>query len=76
VSPSVWQSFDTRFVIAATTLRSTSCGLRLWVEAERADNRNPNVGEWWQWVYEPLEADPDPGKRSGAHVAYRDRKAR
>jgi hypothetical protein len=45
--------------------------LRRWVEAEREENRNPNVGEWWQWLYERLEADPDPGKAQGAHIAYR-----
>jgi hypothetical protein len=45
--------------------------LRKWVEAERRDNRSPNVGEWWQWLAERLEADPDPGKAEGAHVAYR-----
>ena len=47
-----------------------------WVEAERSDNRNPNVGEWWQWIYERLQADPDPGKAQGAHIAYRSWKGR
>ena len=50
--------------------------LRVWVEAERRDQRNPNVGEWWQWIYELLEADPDPGKAAGAHVSFRGRKHR
>ena len=50
--------------------------LRRWVEAERAESRNPNVGEWWQWLYELLERDPDPGKASGAYVAYRGKKRR
>jgi hypothetical protein len=45
--------------------------LRTWVEAERRDNRSPNVAEWWQWLAERLEADPDPGKKLGAHVAYK-----
>jgi hypothetical protein len=45
--------------------------LRRWVEAEREVNRNPNVGEWWQWLYERLEAAPDPGKSRGAYMAYR-----
>lgn len=45
--------------------------LRRWVEAEREDNRNPNVGEWWQWLYERLEADLDPGKAQAAYIAYR-----
>lgn len=47
--------------------------LRRWEEAERVDNRNANVAEWWQWLYEMLEADPDPGKSLGGHVAYRGR---
>ncbi len=33
-----------------------------------------NIGEWWQWLYELLEADP--GKQLGAHLAYKGRKAR
>jgi hypothetical protein len=44
------------------------------VEAERAEKRNPNVGEWWQWLYERLQADPDLGKVQGAYVAYRGRR--
>ena len=51
-------------------IRGTWRRLRLWVESERVQNRNPNVGEWWQWLYERIEADPDPGKAEGAHVAY------
>jgi hypothetical protein len=54
-------------------VRGTWTRLRPWVEAERAENRNPNVGEWWEWLYDRLQADPDPGKSSGAHVAYRGR---
>ncbi|MCA1588296.1 MAG: hypothetical protein LC744_06510 [Chloroflexi bacterium] len=50
--------------------------LRRWVEAERLANRSPNVGEWWQWLYELLERDGDPGKPQGAHVAYRGRRRR
>lgn len=52
-------------------VRGTWRRLRRWVESERVQNRNVNVGEWWQWLYEVLEADPDPGKQQGAHVAYR-----
>lgn len=52
-------------------VRGTWKRLRLWVLAEREANRNPNVGEWWQWVYELLESDPDPGKARGAHDGYR-----
>ena len=54
-------------------VRGTWTRLRRWVEAERAESRNPNVGEWWQWLYERLEADPDPGKARAAYVAYRGR---
>lgn len=57
-------------------VRGTWLRLRRWVEAERADNRNPNVGEWWQWLYERLEADPDPGKAEAAYIAYRGRARR
>jgi hypothetical protein len=56
-------------------VRSTWVRLRQWVGAERIENRNVNEGEWWQWLYERLEADPDPGKSLGAHVAYRDWRA-
>ena len=52
-------------------VRGTWRKLGRWVEAERAESRNPNVGEWWQWLYERIEADPDPGKALGAHIAYR-----
>jgi hypothetical protein len=44
-----------------------------WVEAERLAERRPNVGEWWQWLVERLEADPDPSKEPGAHVYYKGR---
>lgn len=57
-------------------VRGSWTRLRRWVEAERAESRNPNVGEWWQWLYERLEADPDPGKAQAAHVAYRGRSRR
>ncbi|MEX2547946.1 MAG: hypothetical protein WD830_09195, partial [Chloroflexota bacterium] len=54
-------------------VRTTWRRLRRWVEAERVDSRSPNVAEWWQWLYEMLEADPDPGKVLGAHVSFRGR---
>jgi hypothetical protein len=57
-------------------VRSAWVRLRRWIAAERIDNRNPNVGEWWQWLYERFEADPEPGKAQGAHIAYRDRTGR
>ncbi len=56
-------------------VRGTWIRLRVWVESEREEARNVNVGEWWQWLYELLEVDPDPGKKLGAHVAYRGKKA-
>ena len=51
-------------------VRGTWRRLRLWVESERIENRDPNVGEWWQWLYERIEADPEPGKAEGAHIAF------
>jgi hypothetical protein len=54
-------------------VRGTWDRLSLFVETERAKLDNPNVGEWWQWLVEVLEADPDPGKELGAHVAYRNK---
>jgi hypothetical protein len=47
--------------------------LRRWAEAERVAEGRVNVAEWWQWLVERLEADPDPGKALGAHVFYRGR---
>ncbi len=55
-------------------VRLTWRRLRRWVESER--ETNPNTAEWWQWLYERLEADPDPSKALGAHVAYRGRRRR
>ena len=55
-------------------VRGTWRRLRLWVESERAASGNRNVGEWWQWLYELLEADPDAGKSRGAYVSYRGRR--
>jgi hypothetical protein len=52
-------------------VRGTWSRLRLWVEAERVLKRNPNVGEWWQWLNDFLEADPDRSKTEGAYVTYR-----
>jgi len=57
-------------------VRGTWTRLRAWVESERAETQSINVGEWWQWLYEPLEADPDPGKKLGAHVAHRGKNTR
>jgi hypothetical protein len=52
-------------------VRGTWQRLHLWTEEERRLAGNLNIGEWWQWLYELLEADPDTGKQQGAHVAYR-----
>lgn len=49
--------------------------LRRWVEAERIAEGRPNVAEWWQWLVERLEADPDPSKVQGAHIYYKGRDA-
>jgi hypothetical protein len=55
-------------------VRATWQRLRRWVEAERNEAQNPNIGEWWQWLYDELVADPDPGKAQGAYVSYRGRR--
>lgn len=52
-------------------LRAAWLRLHRWVEADRVETRNVNIGEWWQWLYETLEANPDRGKAAGAHVTYR-----
>jgi hypothetical protein len=57
-------------------VRGTWTRLERWVEAERAEKRNPNIGEWWQWLHERLQADPDLGKAHGAYVAYRGQRQR
>jgi len=57
-------------------VRGTWTRLRAWVESERVETQSINVGEWWQWLYELLEADPDPEKKLGAHIGYKGRKAR
>ena len=57
-------------------VRGTWVRLHAWVESERIETQSVNVGEWWQWLYELLEADPDSGKKLGAHIGYQGRKAR
>jgi len=57
-------------------IRGSWVRLRAWVESERQLANNQNIGEWWQWVFELIEADPDPGKGQGAHVAYRGQRAK
>ncbi len=52
-------------------VRATWKRLSPWIHAERNELGNPNVGEWWEWLVDMLERDPDPGKELGAHVAYR-----
>lgn len=51
--------------------RATWRKARGFVEDERT-RANANFGEWWQWVVERMDEDPAPGKREGAHVAFRD----
>jgi len=50
--------------------------LELWIASEREVLNSQNVAEWWQWIVELLENDPDPGKAQGAHIAYRDQARR
>jgi hypothetical protein len=57
-------------------VRASWLRLRRWVESERVQDRNPNVGDRWQWLYEQLEEDPDPGKALGTHVGYRNKRRR
>ena len=52
-------------------VRQSWIRIRKWVEEERVKTGNVNIGEWWQWLYEMLQADPDPGKAEGAYIAYR-----
>lgn len=52
-------------------VRGTWRRLRPWIESERIQKRSQNMGEWWQWLFERLEADPAPGKAAGAHIAFR-----
>lgn len=51
--------------------RETWKRVRPYIEAERARLGNPSMGEWFQWLVERMDEDPAPGKREGAHVAYR-----
>lgn len=55
-------------------VRGSWLRLRRWTEAERVATGNKNAGEWWQWLCELLETDPDPGKTLGAHNSYRGRR--
>lgn len=57
-------------------VRGTWRRLNKWIAAERAEKQNVNFAEWWQWLYELLEGDPDPGKARGAHLAYRGKHGR
>ena len=57
-------------------VRASWVRLRRWVESERVEDRTANVAEWWQWLYEQLEADPVPGKAMGTHVVYRGQRGR
>lgn len=44
---------------------------RPYCEEVRKEMGNANFGEWWQWLAERIEELDRPGKRLGAHVAYR-----
>jgi hypothetical protein len=52
-------------------IRASWSRLEVWIESEREVLNSENVAEWWQWIVELLENDPDPGKAEGAHIAYR-----
>jgi hypothetical protein len=44
--------------------------LRPYIESRRSE-RGAMFGEWFQWLFERIEEQPAPGKRIGAHVAFR-----
>lgn len=52
-------------------LRTSWRKVRRYSEWERERLGSPSVAEWFQWLYERMEADPAPGKHEGAHVAFR-----
>jgi hypothetical protein len=62
--------------MAGGQIRGSWIRLRRWVEHERSATGIVNLGEWWQWVYERIVADPDPGKAAGAHVSFKGRPRR
>jgi hypothetical protein len=51
-------------------IRSSWVRLKPYVEARRSDV-GAMFGEWFQWLAERLEEYPAPGKRDGAHLAFR-----
>jgi hypothetical protein len=51
-------------------VRTSWLRLRPYVEARRKEV-GAMFGEWFQWLAERLEQYPAPGKREGAHVAFR-----
>jgi len=57
--------------MAGGQIRGSWRRLHRWVEADRARLGTNSVGEWWQWLYEALEADPAPGKAAGAFASFR-----
>ena len=62
--------------MAGGQVRGSWIRLRRWIQNQRDATGIVNTGEWWEWLYERLTADPDPGKAAGAHVSYRDRARR
>lgn len=52
-------------------VRETWRKARRYVVEERERRSSPTRAEWWQWLVERMEEDPAPGKREGAHVAFR-----
>ncbi len=51
-------------------LRNSWRRLRPYVEQRRGE-LGVMFGEWFQWLAERIEQYPSPGKREGAHVAFR-----
>ena len=57
--------------IAGGQVRGSWPRLHKWVKQEREMTGIVSVGEWWQWLYERVEENPDPGKAAGAYVSFR-----
>ena len=53
------------------TVRLAWSRVNLYTIAERERLGSPSIGEWWQWLVERMDEDPAPGKREGAHIAFR-----
>ncbi len=47
-----------------------------YTRSERERMGSPSAGEWWQWLVERMDEDPAPSRKEGAHVAFRDWRAK